>query len=77
MRQSGHYSEASALDEPTSRAMLSRKISELDVADARSDVERFLSVPSAVDVWSREFFSAVADRVMIRGVGSRGGRRDG
>ena len=66
MRQSGHYSEAAALDEPAFRSMLSRKISELDVADARSDVERFLSVPSAVSVWSREFFSAVAERVVIQ-----------
>jgi predicted nucleotidyltransferase component of viral defense system len=66
MRQSGHYSEAEALDESTFRALLSNKVAELDVADARSDVERFLSVPSAVDVWSREFFSAVAERVMIR-----------
>jgi predicted nucleotidyltransferase component of viral defense system len=66
MRQSGHYSEAAALDEPAFRSMLSRKISELDVADARSDVERFLSVPSAVSVWSREFFSAVAEKVLIQ-----------
>ena len=66
MRQSGHYSEAAALDEPAFRSMLSRKISELDVADARSDVECFLSVPSAVSVWSREFFSAVAEKVLIQ-----------
>ncbi len=66
MRQSGHYSEAAALDEPAFRSMLSRKISELDVTDARSNVERFLSVPSAVSVWSRQFFSAVAEKVLIQ-----------
>ena len=66
MRQSGHYSDAAALDEHAFRLMLARRISELDVADARSEVERFLPDPSAVSVWSREFFSAVAERILIR-----------
>ena len=66
MRQSGHYSEAAALDEYAFRSMLARRISELDVADARSEVERFLPEPSAVSVWSQEFFSAVAEKVLIR-----------
>jgi len=66
MRQSGHYSDAAALDERAFRRMLARKIPELDVADARSDVERFLPDPSAVSVWSREFFSAVAEKIVIR-----------
>ena len=67
MRQSGHYSDAAELDERAFRRMLARRISELDVADARSDVERFLPDPSAVSVWSREFFSAVAEKIVIRG----------
>ena len=68
MRQSGHYSDAAALDERAFRLMLAKRISELDVADARSEVERFLPDPSAVRVWSRDFFSAVAERVLIREV---------
>ena len=67
MRQSGHYSDAAALDEHAFRLILAKKISELDVADARSEVERFLPDPSAVSVWSREFFSAVAEKIVIRG----------
>lgn len=66
MRQSGHYNEATALDEPTFRSMLARKIAQLDVADARSDVERFLPEPSAVSVWSQEFFFAVAAKISIQ-----------
>ena len=65
MRQSGHYSDGAALDEHAFRLMLARRISELDVADARSEIERFLPDPSAVSVWSREFFSAVAERILI------------
>ena len=65
MRQSGHYRDAAPLDERALRSMLEKKISELDVADARSEVVRFLPDPSAVDVWSREFFSEVAGRISI------------
>lgn len=66
MRQSGHYSGPSALDESTFRAMLLRRVEDLDVATAHADVERFLVDPSTVTVWSREFFLAVADRVTIK-----------
>ena len=66
MRQSGHYKDAGALDEQTFRLMLAKRISELNVASARSEVERFLPDPSMVSVWSREFFSAVAKKISIR-----------
>jgi predicted nucleotidyltransferase component of viral defense system len=66
MRQSGHLGEDTALDEPTFRAMLVQRIDQLDIAAARSDVIRFLSDPRTVDVWSRELFLAVADRVLVR-----------
>jgi predicted nucleotidyltransferase component of viral defense system len=66
MRQSGHYDESVALDEAAFRAMLAQRISELDVAGAAAEVERFLPDPSTVRVWSREFFTAVAERISIR-----------
>ena len=66
MRQSGHYSDDATLEEPEFHSMLTRRIEELDVAAARSEVERFLTDPATVAVWSRDFFLAVADRVRIR-----------
>ena len=66
MRQSGHYEGTAALDEATFRSMLAQRISELDVAGAASEVQRFLPDPSTVRVWSREFFTAVAERISIR-----------
>ncbi|MBD3869561.1 MAG: nucleotidyl transferase AbiEii/AbiGii toxin family protein [Acidobacteria bacterium] len=65
MRQSGHYDEEADLDEASFRRLLADKISGLDVADARSDVERFIRERSTLEVWSQEFFSAVAERVVI------------
>jgi hypothetical protein len=66
MRQSGHLSGNAPLDEQPFRARLVRRIDELDVAAARSEVARFLSDQATVDVWSREFFLAVAERVSVR-----------
>ena len=66
MRQSGHYSDSAALDEPTFRTMLAKRISELDVSHARAEVARFLPDAAALTVWSREFFSAVAEKISIR-----------
>jgi predicted nucleotidyltransferase component of viral defense system len=66
MRQSGHCSEDAALHEQGFRSMLERRIESLDIAAARSEVERFLTDPASVSVWSREFFLAVANRVRIQ-----------
>ena len=65
MRQSGHLPVAATLDEAMFRKLLSEKITDLNVDMARSDVERFLVNPSAIMIWSREFFSVVAQRVIV------------
>jgi len=66
MRQSGHSTDDITLDEEGFRSLLTERIGELNVAAARSDVERFLTDPAAVRVWSRDFFSAVAERISIQ-----------
>lgn len=65
MRQSGHLSLAAIFDEAMFRKLLSEKISDLNINMAKSDVERFLVDPSAIMVWSREFFSDVAQKIII------------
>ena len=66
MRQSGHYAGSDALDETTFRSALAERIENLDVASARSEVERFLTDPATVRVWSPEFFLAIAERIPLR-----------
>ncbi|MDW7712360.1 MAG: nucleotidyl transferase AbiEii/AbiGii toxin family protein [Deferrisomatales bacterium] len=66
MRQSGHYKGNDSLDEGTFRPLLAEKIDRLDVARARADVERFLVDPSSVEIWSREFFHAVGEKIAVR-----------
>jgi hypothetical protein len=65
MRQSGHYDEETPLDVDRFRHMLARKIAELDVDLARTEVERFLTDRSTVKVWSVDFFASVAERITI------------
>jgi len=66
MRQSGHYSDDAALDESTFRSLLARRIENLDIGAARSEVERFLTDPATVRVWSPDFFRAIAQRISVR-----------
>jgi predicted nucleotidyltransferase component of viral defense system len=67
MRQSGHHEAAAPLTIGDFRRMLAKKIETLDVDRARSEVERFLTDRSSVQVWSKEFFLSVAERISILG----------
>lgn len=66
LRQSGHLApDALPLNEIGLRKLLTEAIATLDVAQARTDVERFLLNPATITVWSKEFFEAVADKIRI------------
>jgi predicted nucleotidyltransferase component of viral defense system len=66
MRQTGHYTAATALDPETVRELLEHKIEDLDVALARADIQRFLARPESTEVWSTEFFLSVAAGLSFR-----------
>lgn len=66
MRQSGHFTGEPPLNEQNFRRLLSDRIDRLDVASARADVERFVGPGSALQVWSRDFFHAVANGIRVQ-----------
>jgi hypothetical protein len=66
MRQSRHLSRPDALDEQSFRELLQHRIESVDLTHAAEDVRRFLTHPSAIDVWSRDFFIDLARRILIR-----------
>jgi hypothetical protein len=66
MRQSGHHDDHAVLDESAFHSLLAARIDDLDIAAARSEVERFLTDPATVMIWSREFFHSVAETISIR-----------
>lgn len=66
MRQSGHYADDVPLDEGRFRRLLIERVENLDVDAARSDVERFLPDLSSVEVWSKEFFAEIVQRIHVK-----------
>jgi predicted nucleotidyltransferase component of viral defense system len=65
MRQTGHYYDDAPLSEARFRQLLEERIAGLDIELASADTARFLIDASAVAVWSRGFFRAVASRVKV------------
>lgn len=60
MRQTGHWNEDEPLTETSFKVMLTDAIERLDMAQAKRDVFPFLKDPRVLDVWSADFFKAVA-----------------
>ena len=65
MRQSGDYRDPSPLSRNALVDSLRDAADELDVSQARTEVERFLRDRRAVDVQSNDFFRRIADRIEV------------
>ncbi len=66
MRQSGDWTNPEPLDQHTFRQILTTKINTLDVDQARQEVAPFVTDPRMLDVWCRDFFMAVAERIDLQ-----------
>ncbi len=65
MRQSGDYRDPSPLSRNALVDSLRDAADELDVSQARTEVERFLRDHRAVEVWSNDFFRRTVDRIEV------------
>jgi hypothetical protein len=65
MIQSGHLKQNEHLTRETFAHLLSKAIEELNVDQARREVEPFVKSPEALRVWSKEFFHDVARRIVL------------
>jgi len=59
MRQSGHWTETGPLQIRTVQELLLRRFENLDFQQVKRDVVPFIAHPASLDIWSREFFSAI------------------
>lgn len=66
MRQSGDWTNPEPLDQKIFRQILTTKIATLNVDQARQEVAPFVTDPRMLDVWSRDFFMAVAERIKLQ-----------
>lgn len=66
MRQSGDWTNPEPLGQDTFRQILTTKINTLDVDQARQEVAPFVTDPRMLDIWCRDFFMAVAERIDLQ-----------
>lgn len=65
MRQSGHYNSSQSLTKEKLIKRLYDTIEELDVPAARKEVMPFIPTTDSLDMWSKDFFLAAAERIII------------
>ena len=65
MRQSGDYRDEMPLTRGRLMELLRQAVDQLDVGRAQEDVMRFVRDPRTIDVWSRDFFREVVQRIEI------------
>ena len=66
MRQSGDWTVHELLTQEKFRQILTSKIDMLDVNQARQEVAPFVTDQRMLEVWCREFFMAVVERIELQ-----------
>lgn len=67
LRQSGHYKAEAELTKIDVLKLLEKKIGTVDFREAKADVQPFVKDQTSLDLWSREFFNALARKVKFSG----------
>ena len=65
MRQSGNYAEEVPLSRTVLMDYIGNAIDGVDIDKARSEVIPFVADVRGLDIWSKEFFRAAAERIMV------------
>ena len=65
MRQSGHWSKPIPLFAGHFKDLINEAIENLDVKQIRKEVEPFVKEPDQLQIWSREFFREVVERIQV------------
>ena len=63
MRQTGDWKEDAPLTAERFKDMLTHAIGNVDIEQARKEVEPFVGNPAALSIWSKEFFLDVVTRI--------------
>jgi hypothetical protein len=65
MTQSGHLKQDEQMNREKLFALTTEAVDKLDVNQARREVEPFVKNPETLEVWSREFFQDVVERIVV------------
>jgi predicted nucleotidyltransferase component of viral defense system len=66
-RQSGHWPIDQTFTAHTLQRLLADRINSLDVSQARVDIERFISDPQLLEIWSQEYFTQIGQSITTVG----------
>lgn len=62
-RQSGNLTEEESFTEELFLEFLTKKIDTLDIEMAKIDIKRFIQDDRVLDIWSKDYFKQLAQRV--------------
>lgn len=65
MRQAGNLGQEELLDRPKLLTLLHERIETIDWTDAKADMHAFISAPSKLDIWSKEYFHALTEQLSV------------
>ena len=65
MRQSGNYAGEKPLTREALMDFIAIAIDDVNIEEARKEVIPFVDDARALDIWSKEFFMAAAERIMV------------
>lgn len=65
MRQSGHYTGSSPLTRDYLIDLICTNIDNLDIDAARKEVTAFINDTRTLDIWSKDFFKAAAQQIVV------------
>ncbi len=63
--ESGHFSTGKRLTPDLFRELLIKKINQLDIDGARFDVQRFIVNPIELNIWSKQYFLDLTEKINI------------
>ncbi len=65
MRQSGDYTEIGPLTSEDLKALLGQALDRLNLEQARQEVASYIKDPRSLDVWSKNFFRGLFERIEL------------
>lgn len=63
MRQSGHWQQPAPVTPDDVRELYRQSVHAIDIQQAREEVEPFVRNRESLEIWSREFFLSLVDRI--------------
>jgi len=65
MSQAGNLAHDEPLDRSRVLALFHQRIDTIDWTSAKADMRAFIPDPERLDIWSKEYFHALTDKLLV------------